>query len=169
MIEVYTDGSYRPSESMGGWGIVVIENGVLTNLFRGWEENTTNNRMELKAILDAKKLYGIDINDDRDDEVVIYSDSAYSVRTLTGWAESWQKNGWVKSDGETPKNLDLIQEYFAIPTWVELRHVKGHAGNKWNEMADKLATGTSITKFADQLPKDTAYYTREGVNYEFTF
>ncbi len=73
----------------------------------------------------------------------VYSDSAYAINTFTSWMFSWQKKGWLKSDNKTPENLDLIKSYFTLYEKgyrIELKKVKGHAGNKGNELADKLAT-----------------------------
>ena len=75
---------------------------------------------------------------------IVYSDSNYCVQTFNEWMFSWARNGWTKSDHNQPENLDLIQAYY---DWyqkgyrIDLRKVKGHAGNKWNEIADQLATG----------------------------
>ena len=78
------------------------------------------------------------------DVPIVYSDSNYCVQTFNDWMFRWAALGWVKSDKKTPENLDLIQAYYE---WylkgyrIDLRKVKGHAGHKWNEMADGLATG----------------------------
>ena len=102
--------------------------------------------MELKAILYAFLNYGVNINTNEftNNIPIVYSDSNYCVQTFNSWMFSWANNGWVKSDKKTPENLDLIKAYY---DWyqkgyrIDLRKVKGHAGNKWNEIADQLATG----------------------------
>lgn len=136
----YTDGSCQGNPGPGGFGVVVLDNNE--NLITTYSEQydyTTNNKMELSAILWAFLKYG-----SKNDKLIIYSDSAYCVNTLTNWMFSWEKNNWKKSNNKTPENLDLIKpffNYFKLGNIVELKKVKGHAENKWNNMADQLATG----------------------------
>jgi ribonuclease HI len=138
---IYTDGSAHPNPGPGGFGVVILDNdeNLIYNYSKQTEEETTNNREELKAILYAMLKHG-----SKNKPPTVYSDSAYCVNTFTNWMFSWQKNGWIKSTGGTPENLDLIQSYYE---WYEkgfrinLQKIKGHAGHEWNEMADKLATG----------------------------
>ena len=91
--------------------------------------------------------YGVNTNKYEFSQIeppIVYSDSAYCVNTFNQWMFSWAKNDWLKSDNKIPENMDLIQAYY---NWyqkgyrIDLRKIKGHAGHKWNEMADKLATG----------------------------
>lgn len=148
---IYTDGSCSQNGkavNSGGFGVVVLDNDEnLVYTYSKRCENTTNNREELKAILYAMLNHGV--NTDKYDfsqiePPIVYSDSAYCVNTFNQWMFSWARNNWLKSDNKTPENLDLIQAYY---DWyqkgyrIDLRKVKGHAGVKWNEMADKLATG----------------------------
>ena len=140
---IYTDGSCNYNPGPGGFGVIVLddnENLVLTHSERS--QNTTNNREELKAILWAFLRYGVPAAAGENPPIV-YSDSAYSVNTLTNWMFSWEKKGWLKSDNKTPENLDLIKSFYKY--WergyrIDLQKVKGHADNKWNELADKIAT-----------------------------
>ena len=149
---IYTDGSCQgngKSENTGGFGVVVLDNDE--NLIYNYSKqttNTTNNREELKAILYAmiqhgqKELQQWEVK--RLEDPIVYSDSAYAVNTLTNWMFNWERNGWKKADNKTPENLDLIQAYFSLYQEgyrIDLRKVKGHNNNKWNEMADQLATG----------------------------
>ena len=150
---IYTDGSCLgngKSVNSGGFGVVVLDNDekLLYN-YNKRSENTTNNREELKAILYSFLNYGVNINNpllgfNNYDIPIVYSDSNYCVQTFNEWMFNWARNGWVKSDKKIPENLDLIQAYY---DWyqkgyrIDLRKVKGHAGNKWNEIADNLATG----------------------------
>ena len=150
---IYTDGSCLgngKSINSGGYGVIVLDNDekLLYNYSKR-SENTTNNREELKAILYSFLNYGININNpllgfNNYDIPIVYSDSNYCVQTFNEWMFNWARNGWVKSDKKIPENLDLIQAYY---DWyqkgyrIDLRKVKGHAGNKWNELADQLATG----------------------------
>ena len=105
---IYTDGSCQKNPGPGGFGVVVLDDNE--NLIRQYSErceNTTNNREELKAILWAFLKYG-----NKENQIIIYSDSAYCVNTLTNWMFSWEKNNWKKSDNKTPENLDLIKPFF---------------------------------------------------------
>ena len=142
---IFTDGSCRKNPGPGGFGVVVLDDNenVIELHSEHIDLDTTNNREELKAILWAFLKYGVPAAAGKTPPVV-YSDSAYSVNTLTSWMFSWEKNGWIKGDRNKPENLDLIKPFFRY--WkrgyrIDLRKVQGHAGNKWNELADKLATG----------------------------
>ena len=150
---IYTDGSCQgngKAENTGGFGVVVLDNDE--NLIYNYSKqttNTTNNREELKAILYAmlqhgqKELQPWEVKR-LEAPPIVYSDSAYAVNTLTNWMFNWERNGWKKADNKTPENLDLIQAYYSLYQEgyrIDLRKVKGHNNNKWNEMADQLATG----------------------------
>lgn len=140
---IYTDGSCRGNPGPGGYGVVVLDD--YENIIEDWskqEEQTTNNRQELKAIIFAAKEYG-------KYNPIVYSDSAYAVNSLTKWMYTWANNNWCKSDKKQPENLDLIQEYYNLCKQgikIDLRKVEGHAGNKWNDLADKLAKGKIANK-----------------------
>ena len=137
MIEIFTDGSCRMNPGPGGWGAVVIKDGKVINAFSAQEVQTTNNRMEMTAILWALATYG-DVNP------IVHSDSAYAVNTFNTWMWNWKKNGWVRPKGKPVENLDLVQKYDNLISKgykIELRKVAGHTGIKWNEIADALATG----------------------------
>ena len=149
-ITIYTDGSCLANGkeiNEGGFGVVVVdENENLLYTYKKRNKNTTNNREELRAILYAFLNYGVNTSQkgfSTSNIPVVYSDSAYCVNTFNSWMFNWVRNGWIKSDGKTPENLDLVQAYY---DWyqkgyrIELRKIKGHAGHKWNELADKLAT-----------------------------
>ena len=149
---IYTDGSAHPNPGPGGYGVVVLDNNenLLYNYSRQYKrEKVTNNEMEIKAILYSFLNYGININNpllgfNNYDIPIVYSDSNYCVQTFNTWMFSWAKNNWIKSDKKQPENLELIKAYY---DWyqkgyrIDLRKVKGHSDNKWNQMADDLATG----------------------------
>ena len=144
---IYTDGSAHPNPGPGGFGVVVLDNNEnLLYTYSKQSQDTTNNREELKAILYAYFSHGVkvNLNDWNMNIPIVYSDSNYCVQTFNDWMFKWAQNGWIKSDKKIPENLDLIQAYY---DWyqkgyrIDLRKVKGHAGQKWNEMADGLATG----------------------------
>ena len=136
----YTDGSCQGNPGPGGFGVAVLDdNENLITTYSERANNTTNNREELKAILWAFLKYG-----SKDKILTVYSDSAYCVNTLTNWMFSWEKNNWKKANNQSPENLDLIKpffNYFQLGNNIQLKKVKGHAQNKWNNMADQLATG----------------------------
>ena len=149
---IYTDGSAHPNPGPGGYGVVVLDNNenLLYNYSRQYKrEEVTNNEMEIKAILYSFLNYGININNpllgfNNCDIPIVYSDSNYCVQTFNNWMFSWAKNNWIKSDKKQPENLELIKAYY---DWyqkgyrIDLRKVKGHSNNEWNQMADDLATG----------------------------
>lgn len=133
----YTDGACAGNPGPGGFGVVILDNekNFLYNYKKG-SEKTTNNREELKAILYCLIKFG------KEENTIVYSDSAYSVNTFNDWMFRWANNNWIKSDKKTPENLDIIKVYYDL--WqqgyrINLQKVKGHAGDKYNEMADKLA------------------------------
>lgn len=143
-MEFYVDGSARSNPGPGGWGIVIVEDDKIIDSLSGQEEMTTNNRMELTAILSVMFKYG---QKSPLPPPNVYSDSAYAINTLTDWMFTWEKKGWLKSNNKPPENLDLIQSYFNFYQKgyrINLIKVKGHSGNKWNELADKLAKGGSV-------------------------
>ena len=144
---IYTDGSAHPNPGPGGFGVVVLDNNenLLYTYSKQFEGKVTNNEMELKAILFAYFNHGVKEENDWNNNIpIVYSDSNYCVQTFNDWMFRWARNNWIKSDKKIPENLDLIQAYYE---WyqkgyrIDLRKVKGHAGQKWNEMADGLATG----------------------------
>lgn len=144
---IYTDGSCSgngTTNAPGGFGIVILDDAE--NLVSTHSESavrTTNNRMELSAILWVMAKYG-------KENPVVYSDSTYAINTLTNWSFSWKRNGWQKADKKIPENLDLITLYHKLYDRgyrIELRKCAGHSGNKWNELADELARrGTNGAK-----------------------
>lgn len=141
---IYTDGSCRANgkdDSLGGFGVVVLDDAgnLLTCYQKCGAEGSTNNREEMKAILYTLITYG-----NQYETPIVYSDSSYAVNTFTNWMYSWAAHGWIKSDKKEPENMDLVVPYYKLRLAgynIDLRYVKGHAGHKWNEVADKLATG----------------------------
>lgn len=140
-MKIYTDGSARPTNpGPGGLAIVVCDDNdeVITTL--GHESKwTTNNAMELAAIVAAMTLYG-----KKELNLTIYSDSAYAINTLTMWSHSWKDYGWLKSDGKVPENLKIIQEYHALLDLgyrADIQKVKGHSTCRGNQLADEIASG----------------------------
>ena len=140
----YTDGSAHPNPGPGGYGIIGIENDVVSFVrSKQYKGPVTNNEMELKAILYVMLNYGVKY-DEWGQPPIVYSDSVYCVNTFNKWMFNWARNGWVKSDKKVPENLDLIKAYYnhyQDGYRIDLRKVTGHSGNIGNELADKLATG----------------------------
>lgn len=133
---VFTDGSSIPNPGPGGWGAVWVEDGEIRAQDHGHAPDTTNNRMELTAIIRGIHLVP------EGHPVVVHTDSRLAVDTLTTWAAGWERRGWKRRSGPI-KNLDLVQEAWTLVQArpeVELQWVKAHAGNRWNEYADALAT-----------------------------
>ena len=134
-VEIYTDGACSGNPGPGGWGAVLIYNGVEKQL-SGSEKETTNNRMELSAVITALKALKEPCN------VTLTTDSKYVCDAINkGWLTSWEKNSWKKADKKPVLNIDLWQELLPLldKHRVEFIWVKGHNGHKYNEICDKLA------------------------------
>lgn len=146
----YTDGSAHPNPGPGGWGIVFeMDNIVLQTQSKQYKGPVTNNQMELEAVLHIMKHYSgkpfEEAKEFADLKVpTVYCDSSYVVNTFNNWMFRWANNDWKNSSNKTPENLDLIKEYYDLYQQgyrIDLRKVAGHAGNEFNELADRLATG----------------------------
>jgi ribonuclease HI len=134
--KIYTDGACSGNPGPGGWGAVILEEDKNQKNISGNEKDTTNNRMELMApIMALKKI-------STNSKVVIYTDSKYVKNGITEWIKNWEKNGWKNANKKPVKNKDL---------WIKLdnlckdnkiiwKWVKGHSSNKYNNLADELAT-----------------------------
>jgi len=137
-VEIYTDGACSGNPGKGGWGVILIYKGIEKEL-SGFEEQTTNNRMELRAVIEGLKALKEPCS------VKLYSDSAYVINAFQqGWVDDWKRNGWSRGQKkEELKNSDLWQELDSLVRkhrvqWIK---VKGHADNEYNNRCDKLATG----------------------------
>ena len=144
----YTDGSCTgngKAVNEGGFGVVTLnDDGTFADAYAKRNNNTTNTREDLRAILRVMLTAGVHHSNEWVHPPVVYSDSAYCVNTFNDWMFRWAANNWIKSDGKIPENLDLIQayyEHYMAGHRIDLRKIKGHAGHEWNELADKLATG----------------------------
>jgi len=124
-----------PNPGPGGWGAVyVTENEVIAETY-GYGGDTTNNRMELLALIEAVDLVPPGV------ETFVFSDSNLAVRTINEWAEGWERRGWKRKTGPV-ENLDLVQRAYAAfraRPELKLRWIKAHVGVTWNEYADELA------------------------------
>ena len=139
---VFTDGSSIPNPGPGGWGVVWVSEGEIVDQAHGSEAATTNNRMELQALIEAFKMLP------EDAEVTVYTDSRLCVDTITKWAPGWERKGW-KRKGDPLKNLDLVKELLALyrkhPN-CKLEWIAAHNGYRWNEYADSLASAWRRTE-----------------------
>lgn len=133
-VEIYTDGACKGNPGPGGWGALLVCDGHEKELFGG-EPETTNNRMELKAVIEALSALK------RPCEIVVHTDSEYVHKGISEWIHGWKARGWKTAAKAPVKNVDLWQaldEAQAKHT-IEWRWVKGHAGHEGNERADQLA------------------------------
>lgn len=134
-VTIYTDGACSGNPGKGGWGAILMCKGKMKEI-SGGEKETTNNRMELTAPIEALKLLKKPCN------VKIYSDSAYLINAFTnGWIYNWFKNGWKTADKKDVKNKELwieIYNYTKIHK-IEWIKVKGHSDNEYNNRCDKMA------------------------------
>ena len=134
MIKIYTDGSCLNNPGNGGWAAIINDNDKIIKI-SGGEKNTTNNKMELMAPINALKK----INKDK--KVEIYTDSKYVKLGITEWIHKWTKNNWQTSKKENVKNKELWIELFELTKSFEINWiwVKAHSGNLLNEEVDSLA------------------------------
>lgn len=134
-VDIYTDGACSGNPGPGGWGAILRYNGMEKEI-SGGEKNTTNNRMELMAVISALECL-------KEPCVVqLYSDSKYVIDALNlGWAVSWRKKGWIKSDKKPALNVDLWERLLTLTEKHEMHYhwVKGHANNQYNNRCDALA------------------------------
>ena len=134
-IKIFTDGACSGNPGPGGWG-AVLRYGDVEKELSGGEKNTTNNRMELTACIEALKALKEPC------EVTLTTDSQYVVNGIEkGWAKSWKKNGWRKADKKPASNSDLWDELLKLSETHKVKFVwiKGHAGHPENERCDLLA------------------------------
>ncbi len=135
-VTLYTDGACSGNPGIGGWGAVLMFKGAEKQI-SGAEESTTNNRMELTAVIEGLKCLKEPC------QVDVYSDSAYTVNAFrNGWIYAWQKNGFKKADNKPVLNVDLWEILLELTQQhsVTFIKVKGHADNEYNNLCDKLAT-----------------------------
>lgn len=144
IVKIYTDGACSGNPGPGGWS-VVVNTAKECKQYSGGEPNTTNNRMELTAVIQCFKR--VLKTEDKDTKFEVYSDSAYVVNAINnGWVQSWKKNRWQAKQKEPVKNQDLWEQMLVCleaikesGQQVSLIKIKGHSGNTFNELCDKLA------------------------------
>ena len=133
---IYTDGACSGNPGPGGWGAVILDEKNNETNISGEEKSTTNNRMELTApIMALRKVK-------KASKITIYTDSTYLKNGITTWIKNWEKNGWISANKKPVKNKDLwlTLNKLSKEQVIDWKWVKAHAGNKYNEIADKLAT-----------------------------
>ena len=133
-VKIYTDGACRGNPGPGGWGALLIAGDTRKELWGG-ESPSTNNRMELMAVISALESLK------RHCTVVLYTDSQYVQKGISEWIHTWKRRGWKTADKKPVKNQDLWQVLDALVAGqdIEWHWVKGHAGHEGNEYADMLA------------------------------
>ena len=134
MIKVFTDGACKGNPGQGGWGALIIENDTEREIYGG-ESNTTNNRMELMAVIKALELLK------EQKYITVFTDSTYVQKGISEWIINWKRNGWKSSNKKSVKNKDLWVELDNLNDQMSVKWqwIKGHAGHSGNERADHLA------------------------------
>ncbi|MDP3716016.1 MAG: ribonuclease HI [Burkholderiales bacterium] len=135
VVVIYTDGACKGNPGVGGWGALLMSGGHARELFGG-EMLTTNNRMELTAVIRALEALK------RPCRVVLHTDSEYLRNGITRWHQGWVRKNWRNAAGDPVANMDLWRRILeaAKPHAIEWKWVRGHSGNPMNERADVLAT-----------------------------
>ncbi|TWG86714.1 ribonuclease HI [Cupriavidus gilardii J11] len=133
-VTIYSDGACKGNPGPGGWGAVLVAGGHTKELFGG-EANTTNNRMELTAVIEALRALK------RPCRVAVYTDSQYVQKGISEWVRGWKARGWKTAEKKPVKNADLWQTLDALASEhdVQWHWVRGHNGHPGNERADALA------------------------------
>jgi ribonuclease HI len=140
-IQIYTDGSSLGNPGPGGWGAVFVENEKIIYELGGCEKNTTNNRMELMAVIETLKYIS---KNHKKDKITIFADSNYVLLGITTWIFNWEKNNWRNSQKKEVMNQDLWKELIGLirnyDNKINWEKVKGHSGHVYNDKADEIAT-----------------------------
>lgn len=140
-VVIHTDGACRGNPGPGGWGVVLRYNGNLKKL-KGYDPETTNNRMELTAVIEGLKALT------RSCDIELHTDSKYVMQGITEWLNNWKRNGWKTAARKPVKNIDLWQQLDeeVARHRIDWNWVKGHSGIEDNEMADQLANAAIDAK-----------------------
>lgn len=156
-IQIYTDGACKSNPGPGGWGAIILYPDRPPHKINGGEKITTNNQMELTAVIKA-----LETIQESTDRIVLFTDSKYVKEGITNWIDNWKKNNWQTSLNSPVKNYSLWQnlDNCAKNLDIQWEWVKGHADNQWNVAADKLACSavpsidTNVEKIIEKLPVD---------------
>ena len=137
----YCDGSAKNNgyaNSSGGYGVIEIKDNKIIYQYQDFKAPTTNNEMELMAILHILQK----LEKENEFEIsIIYSDSAYCVNIINTWMYGWERNNWMRPKNQEIKNLDIIKQIYDLKHLAKVEKVKGHSNDIWNDYVDKLATG----------------------------
>lgn len=133
-VQIYTDGACRGNPGIGGWGATLSYNGTVKEIYGG-EQLTTNNRMEMMAVIEALSALT------KASDVTLYSDSKYVLQGINDWMPNWKKRNWKTASKQAVKNVDLWQKIDQLAQAHEIKWVwvKGHSGDPGNDRADELA------------------------------
>ena len=135
-IKIFTDGACKGNPGLGGWGALIIEDGKEKEIYGG-SFNTTNNKMELTAAIEALKFFKIPTT------IELHTDSKYVKDGITTWIKKWEKNGWKTASKKPVKNIELWKKLKNLSSKHSIKWiwVKGHAQNKYNNLVDEIAQG----------------------------
>jgi ribonuclease HI len=142
-VTIYSDGGCKPNPGVGGWAAILIYGSTEKELY-GYEAVTTNNRMELTAAVRALSALK------RPCLVEFHTDSQYMRRGITQWMHKWMRNGWLTSAKKPVENQDLWQQLYDLSTrhTIQWKWVRGHAGHRYNERVDQLATAARVQRLS---------------------
>lgn len=158
-IIIFADGSSLGNPGPGGWGTIIKTNALVAEL-GGALKHTTNNRMELTAVIKALEFVSTHAVKNGKTEVIIYTDSSYVINGITKWVFGWKRNNWITSAKIAVLNQELWQELLALTEEIKVtwQYVKGHAGIPGNERVDEIATSFSSNSPIDLYLGDLKDY-----------
>ena len=165
-LEIFTDGACSGNPGPGGFGALVLKRGKVIQEMCAGEDHTTNNRMEMMAVIVGLE-YALTIIDSHTERILVTTDSKYVMEGITRWVQGWKRNGWQTKAKQPVKNQDLWMRLDDLQAKLNVTYkwVKGHAGHKWNERADELARqgikirGEQTDTFLKQLKESVGMLT----------
>ena len=145
-VTIYTDGACSPNPGVGGWGAVLLKDGRVYQELSGREEETTNNRMELAAVINGL------LSLKESHRVIVITDSTYVKNGICSWVSAWKRRGWLTAARQPVKNRDLWEQLDQVirDHRVEWQWVRGHSEDPWNERADALAVAARSVRVREQ-------------------
>ena len=145
-VTIYTDGACSPNPGVGGWGAVLLKDGRVYQELNGREEETTNNRMELAAVINGL------LSLKESHRVIVITDSTYVKNGICSWVSAWKRRGWLTAARQPVKNRDLWEQLDRVSRKhrVEWQWVRGHSEDPWNERADALAVAARSVRIQEQ-------------------